>query len=1016
MRLITLLLSLWSIAVPAVASDVPDEPRPARLALYVFDHGRPLPGVHIELNDRPWAITSRRGAVIANLPPGEHRLTLRHRRGLLDEATLRVAADDELQLIVSLDENGVHTDLEQRTATADGAREEEQKTGPPGILEGRLLSAEDGAPVTGARLFLSGVSLQGRSDQDGRYRLQIPAGRYTLSIIHPRYASLSREVEITPQGVTRLELQLVPAGVELEEYLVLAPHIQGSVAAVVDEVRTSSEVMEALGAEQMSRAGDSHAAGALRRVTGLTLEQGRYVVIRGQPSRYTLTLLDGSPLPSPDPIRRLVPLDLFPTHALSAVRVQKTYSPDRPGDFAGGLVELSLRGLPESPFARVKVQTGGNEQTTFKDGLDYRGGASDIWGRDDGTRAIPPAVLEAGAGGTVNLNSLPQAQRVALGRAFPNNYALFQSRVPLDQGLSLVGGDRRDGRWGRYGILAGLSWKRSHRQRQEIDRDLYLLGPGQAAILNDFRSRRSDTRINLGGLVILGGQWGEQRLTLSNFFIRDTIKRAQVSEGLDRTSDDRYERNYLLDWNQRQLQLQQLRGHHPIGGNLVQWRWLTARGRRDAPDRRSYTYQRLPDGRFVLYEETGVQRLYNQVDDRIGSGGIDLERPLWQGQRLSARIKLGLAWMRQQRRSDTSRYRFEPSGGGLDLSAPIEDILAPANIGQGIAFIDDTQSNDDYRAQVQVDGRYVLIDLDWSQRLRLVAGMRQESADYRVETFAASSRGRNVIPGGFQRSDLLPALSATWFIGERQQLRAAYSATLARPEVVELSATLFYDPDSGEAYLGNPELQPAAITNYDLRWEAYPSPQESLSLGLFLRDYRRPIERAFIPVAGGGQNITFQNAAGATVYGIEAGTRLDLSRWLPPGLALQANLTLMQSRVRLAANSLATSEDRPLQGQADYLLNTQLIYDGERHDLALSLNRVGRRLDKTGVQGLPDIYRSPYSDLGLTWSWQPRPRLRLKLKASNLLDSEQRYSGAGLVERAWKTGRSLSLSLDWRLR
>ncbi len=989
----------------------------AAIALYVFDHGRPAEGVEIHLDGRPWAVTSPDGVVVARLPAGDHRLEFRRRGEHLGQGHLHAAPGDDIQLIASLDDHGLRLDIEQaggQPGESPGTEQEPQATG---RLTGTLRSAEDGRPIAGARLFLSGSTTPVVSDPQGRFQLDAPAGRHTLSVIHPRYASLTREgVNIPANGETTLELTLTPAGVELDDFVVLAPHIQGSVAAVVDAMRESAEVTDVLGAEQMSRAGDSNAAGALKRVTGLTIEGGRYVIIRGQPSRYTLTLLDGSPLPSPDPIRRVVPLDLFPTNVLAGVSVQKTYSPDRPGDFAGGLVDLSLRGLPETPFARVGMSTGYNGQSSLASGLDYPGGGRDWLGADDGTRAIPAPVEAASQGGTVNLNGLPPERRAELGRAFPDIYDVREATLPLDHGINASAGTRLDSRWGRFGALAGLSWKRSYRYREEIDRDLYLTGPEQVAILNDFTKRRSNTQINLGGLVVLGGEWDHHRLTLNNFFIRDTDKRTQISEGLDRTSDDRYERNYLLDWNQRQLRLHQLRGRHELGRATLQWRLLSARGRRDAPDRRSYSYQRLPDGRFVLYEESGVQRLYNRVDDRVDSAGLDLGHALLEKDRLRVKLKAGLATSRQDRLSDTARYRFEPSGSDLDLSAPVESILAPGNIGQGIDFADDTQSNDDYRASARIQGHYLMADLEIPQRLRLVGGVRLEQADYRVETFTTSSRGRDRIEGGFQRTDTLPALSATFFLGPKQQLRAAYSTTVARPELVELSATLFYDPDNGEAYIGNPKLQPAAIGNYDLRWEWYPSNRESLNVGIFLRDYTRPIERAFVPVAGGGQQITFQNAQGATAYGLEAGIRRDLPRLRGlDGLTLQANLTLMNSRVRLAPGSLATSEDRPLQGQADYLLNLQLIYDGERHDLAVNLNRVGQRLDKAGVQGLPDIYRQPYTDLSATWSWQARRDLKAKLKAANLLDSEQRYLGAGLVERAWRTGRSLSLSLSWTL-
>jgi len=988
------------------------------LSVIYFESGKPVPGAILRVGDNIVQLTNQYGSAHVIIPSGTYWVELTYRGKIILSTALLTIAGENTQIIASVPEPGKQADIEIETSDADdptalaAANTQAADLG-AGMLTGSVVSLENGKPLAGAQIYISGTQADVVSDDQGRFETELPVGSYSLSVILPGYAAVTiDDVTIAKDGQLEKTIELSPAGLELAEFVVLAPYIEGSVASIVQDTRDAAEVKEVLGAEQMSQAGDSDAASALQRVTGLTIEDGKYVVIRGQPSRYTLSLLNGSELPSPDPVRRVVPLDLFPTGVLAGIEVQKSYSADRPGSFGAGLVNLSLRGVPEESFAKISLGTGYNSQSTGKEGLTYDGGATDWLGVDDGTRELPSGVVDATRGGTVNLNSLPEEERNAVGKLFPNNYQVKRKTLGPDKSASIAAGTNVKTRFGEFGLMGNLSWGQKYRNIEETERDFALAAANEVRIQSEYEVERTTMKSGVGALVVAGAKWEHHAITSNTFFVRDTSMVTEIAEGENNTSDGRFERNHLLEWNQREMTVQQFFGKHDFSLLNVDWRLLTAAGNREAPDRRTYSYARQPDGSFIFYEETGAQRRYNTVEDDVNSFGVDVTIPLFDRESFAASVKTGLATYNQDRTSDTSRFRFEPGGAVIDLSPQNpEEIMNPENIGNGVEFADDTQPTDDYRGTATVNGQYLMTDLEFAEKLRINLGVRQESADFEVKTFASSATGSSEIVGGFSDSKLLPALSATWFMGDEMQMRLGYSTTVSRPVLVELSKTLFFDPDSGEAYIGNPDLKPAEIAGVDARWEWYFSTEEMFSIGAFYREYTNPIERKFQPAAGGGLFISFDNAESATVVGMEMGGRWSLSR-LIDAMYLQSNITVMDSSVTLDNAGVATNTDRPLQGQADYVFNLQLGYDGEAHDWAVTFNQVGKRLDKAGVNGLPDIYREPVPELNAKWSWKFTEHAKFSLTGTNLLDPSYRYVGEDIAQRAYKKGFTIKSSIS----
>ncbi len=1013
------LFAVLSLCAPAFAQTGGD------VWLFIFaEDGTPVAGVDMQVDGETVDTSSPAGAIYARIPAGRRDVSLVRDGETLLELDLLTADEEDIQILVTL-RSGREPDVAIESSGADpvlaGQTEEQRIVGAlkPGLLEGEVVSVEDGAPIVGAEIFVAGTETRMRTNAAGQYQAELPPGNYTLSIVHPDYAAQTLEnIRVIPGKAVTASVEMAPSGVQLAEYTVTAPFIEGSVASTFTQQREASGVTEVIGSEQFSRTGDSDAAEALQRVSGLTLEQGKFVVIRGQPSRYTYSQFNGSPLPSPDPVRQAIPLDLFPADILSGIEVQKAYSPDKPGAFGGGLVSLNTRGVPKSGFLNLEVSTGANGQSTGETGATYDGGVEDFLGQDNGARELPSSVRAV-----ANVQDLSEAESIQLGRDFNDVFLVETMELPADVGLSSAGGRGFETPYGRFGFLTSASY--SHKYRQVVERDIDFVGTQDNLNADeDFTERRTDRDIQISGLAVISGEWENHKLNLNNFFIRDTKDRTQIADGFSLVSDEFQERRFLLEFNQRETLLHQLVGEHDFGAVKIDWRAQTASSERDRPDRRTYRFVGPLGSTDPLRfgNEEALERNFNEVQDDVDSYGIDLTFPFGRLGPVDTTFKIGLAESMQERTSDTRRFQFEPSARA-NLVRPIpEFIINDFTIGDTVDFTELTTATDDYTGNADVSGRYVMADLRYEELLRLVFGVRREDSEYDIRTFQGQA-GADAVVGGFDRSDNLPALSLTWFATEKVQVRASVNKTISYPLLVELSDTRFFDPDTSDIFDGNPDLQPAEITSYDLRWEWYPSATESLSAGIFFKDYTNPIEERYIPIGGGGDAVTFTNADTAEVIGAEVSGRMGLTwftenGWLPDWHVIkrsyvQGNLAVIDSEVEVADAGVATNPQRSLTGQADTVLNLQVGFDGDLHDLTLAVNRVGERLDAAGTQGRPDIFQQPSTFVDLTYSLKLFDRAKIKLSAENLLDEEISFEQGGRLQRQILTGRSFGASFGW---
>lgn len=1020
-----------ALAALALATRLALAAEPAEVSIYLFDDVTPLADVEVLVDGELRGRTSAAGAVLLSLPAGARTLVLRRAGEELLSLPLELQEEENAQLIATLQPGAAPRVLiessHRQGSTAIGTQQVEA-AGPPGTLAGRIVSTENAAPIAGARVYVSGTPLDIVTDAEGSFSAELPSGDYSISIIAANFSTLTLDgVKIAAGETTERPIELTPAGFELPEFVVLEPFVEGSLAAFVEEKRSSSAVADILGAEQISRAGDSDAAGALKRVTGLTLVDGKFVYVRGLGERYSSVLLNGAQIPSPDPTRRVVPLDLFPTEILQGIVVQKTYTADMPGEFGGGTIQLRTRGVPDSFLLRASLGLGYVDGTTGEEGLTYAGGNRDWTGMDDGTREAPPNLLGP---------SLPTdpVELEALGEALAGRgFGVFERNIGPNSSASFsVGDDFRfsDGAWS-LGYIGALRHSQSWDNRDEQRNGFSVLGNGTLIPLTSFERRKTERAIDAGLFFSTGLKIGEHHDIVGTAFqVRQTIDETQIDEGV--LGSGNVERQFSLEWVENELTTRQIGGEHSLvdlAGLVVAWQYTDSRAVRYSPFTREYNFSFDEEFEEFFYNGQNFIRFEDLVDD-AEQGRLDIKWPWRFNDTDSLTLLAGLDKVERERRSSIERFAYR--GGRINNATDIRDVLQPGLIGPDrsqLRLQRSTQSTDAYTASQTLDAYYLVSDLVWRD-WRINLGVREERNDQEVVTQPLfGSVGVPPVVGSIQATDRLPSGSITWAYSEKAQLRLGYSETVSRPDFREQSEAPFIDPQLDIRVQGNADLKAADIESRDLRWEYYFTPTESFSIAYFEKTFQNPIELVRVPASG--ELLGIRNADSATNRGIE----LDLYKslgdvsglgWLPSWLQdlpwqdlyIGGNYAYIDSEIDLGANQgTQTSAQRPLQGQSPYVGNLSLSYLHPEGDIEATLlyNVFGARISQVGDSGVPDIYEEPFKQLDFTLSSKlPWEGWKAKLRLRNILDPEARYSVGSETSRSFRKGREVNLSVEWR--
>ena len=895
----------------------------------------------------------------------------------------------------------------------------------PGI-GGLVVDANTGAPIEKAFVFAG--DQEGLTGPDGVFVLDLPPGEYETSVSAAGYSGTGLAFTVTDARViVKFELAPKPNNAD-DTIVVVGRKNRESTAVLLEERREAGTATEAIGAEQMARAGDSDAGAAVRRVTGVSLVGGRYVYIRGLGERYSATVLNNAMLPSPEPDRRVVPLDLFPTALMSSLVIQKTYSPDMPGDFGGGVIQLTTKDVPDSPIFKASLSGDWNQGSTFQRHVWGPVGKTDWLGIDGGFRRLPDGVAAASKDGAISEGDrfnpgLSAEDLETYGESMPNHWNISDgaggTSLPPNVGFQIMGGNSAAVGGGRLGYLAGLVY--SHNvDFDAVHRNLFVLGTGdELTSFGEYDFAVTTRNVQLGGMINLAAQLGaNHRIVATSLLVRDTDDEKRIVDGFsaDTLSDVRTQRSR---WVERMLWFNQLTGHDELpglGGVAIDWRYGYSRATRLEPDRREVRYDFIEPSDAFLFSgrSDGNEIFYQNLADATHNPAADLTFPFKLAGR-DAKVKVGGSAVIRDRQVDTRRYFYRLQGGfpAGDLTKPPQDIFTADNIGDNsLEFSEYTRPSDNYSGLQRLQAGYALFDLPILDALRFYGGARVEHNYQEVTTYELFATEGFEAKASIDNLDVLPGANLTYSFSDQMQVRAAYGRTVARPELREMSPSEYNDVTGGRTVVGNPDLKRTSIDNFDLRWEWYPAEEENVTISAFYKRFQDPIEVVIVPSSG--QIITFQNAEKATNLGLEFDFRKQLT--FVEGLYAGGNVALITSTITLPEGGTQTNDKRALQGQSPYLINVEVGYEtpGDVSTLVAVLYNVnGRRISQVGDLGIPDIYDQPVHQLDAVVRQEFGSGLSLSIRGRNLLNYAIVQKQGDKIATKWREGVSAAVSLSW---
>jgi Outer membrane protein beta-barrel family/Carboxypeptidase regulatory-like domain/TonB-dependent Receptor Plug Domain len=902
-----------------------------------------------------------------------------------------------------------------------------------GSIHGIVLNGMNGAPVPGALLEVESSEARGTTDLDGLFQIATMAGTHVVKVSKDSYSPQRvAEVVVNDGDVTQFSVVLMPAaGAAVddtdsarfaESITVTTDASAVTESAVLLERKQSAQISDLIGQEEFAKNPGGDAAGVLSRVTGVSVQDGKYVYVRGLGDRYSNTTLNGSKLPSTEFEKKVVPLDLFPSNLLDKVSISKSYSAKFPGDFAAGSIDMQTRQFPPRQSFSIGLNASTNSVTTGKDFLTVGDGLSSS---GSGGQPLPAGIPDAhlvrtspitGAG--FSAAELEGFGEELIGYWSPRgSFGTSADSAADNYGFDLSYGNT----FGKFGVLlSALSG--SDRSNVDETRLFYNLSGGELQQKEDYDLERSTESVRQGAMANLSYAFnGNHRIELRSIFTEIASAEGRFQQGFfsDVNADIR---DYLVNYRDQEISNFQLRGEHYLpgafaDGSLLEWRAGQSKATTDE-NRRQTLYLKAGDGAYRLSNnsQSGFM-FFNDLEDTVDDRALDWST--FKSGDTTWTIQAGLAQSTNERDFGGRRLRFFHRGTtGIDLTQSPDQLFTAGNIRpDGFEVEEITRSTDTYLANQDLSAAYAQVDAAW-KKWRLIAGVRYEDSQIQVETINRNNPDAAPILTELDEQEYPFAASLVYQLKPEMNLRFVASQTVNRPAFRELAPFTFTHIVGGYAIQGNPDLVSATIQSYDVRWEWFPAARDVIAASVFLKSFDNPIEQVAIP--GAELLETFDNAESAENYGLELELRRNLGGWGAAfeDLTVVLNYTYVDSEIHITTGSgSVTNARRPLAGQPDNVVNAVLEWDHPEWGSLIRVlyNFTGDKISSAGAFGLPDIFEDSRATIDLTYIQDLSRGLRLKLSGRNLMDEEWTWSQGGLPFRSYKPGRTFSLGLSWSL-
>ncbi|RYE21979.1 MAG: TonB-dependent receptor [Sphingobacteriales bacterium] len=870
-----------------------------------------------------------------------------------------------------------------------------------GNISGKITDEKTGDPIIGATVVVKGTSKGGATDVDGNFMIQVDAGTYIVQVNYIGYQTKEvEEVKVDDNATAMVNAAITESkSTQLNEVVVRTTMKKENINSLYTIQKNNASISDGISADVIRKSPDRSTGEVLKRVSGTTIQDNKFVIVRGLSDRYNVGMVDNAVLPSTEPNRKAFSFDIIPANLIDNIIITKTATPDLPGDFAGGVINILTKEIPEQNFNTISLGASYNTASTFKTFKSGYRSSTDFLGFDDGARKLP-SDLPSTAKVT---NGLTDAQNVAAINTLNNDFNVKErSALPGMNLQASLGRSYLTKKNNRFGVVAAVNYNHTETREPNLQRlyDSY-----------DYDDNGYKYSTNLGAMLNLGYSFGNSKIVLKTLYnqIFDDYFMERTGGNSSIGKDIQY---YAYDLFQKSLFKTSLEGDHKIGKKQSKINWLVAYNRvnNDQPDQRKVQYGKLladqNDPSMPYVAEVGTSgkannRLFSKLGENIYAANLNYTLPLEFLNKTT--LKIGLATQYRERTFDArfigmtlDEKKMSPEEAQAIKTQPVGSVFGQDYINKGYyTLVETTLPSDAYTANSNTNAGYVMLDNKFSDKFRLVWGARVESFNIQL---ASKNNGGAPVTVDETWVDVLPSANFTYSLNQKINLRASYYKTVARPEFRELAPFAYYDYELSALSFGNQSLQRSQIHNADLRFEMYPNAGEILSASVFYKRFNNTLEQSVYATTS-QLEISARNYESAQNIGVEAEIRKSLSFIAPSSkfaknLSFYANVAYIKSQVNgndtSSATGAITKVDRPLTGQSNYVINTSLTYAAMDGKLNFNIlyNRIGPRIFLVGGENLGNVWEQPRNLLDFQVAYNVSKRSEFRFNVKDMLNAQ----------------------------
>lgn len=871
-------------------------------------------------------------------------------------------------------------------------------------ISGKVSNNKNEALIGVTVILTNQKQIKTSTNVEGRYSFIIEAKqKYSLTFSYVGYETKTIDnIQINKVGDEEVYDIILEESKKVNSEVVVTTTKQTNKAgetnnAVIAYQKNTNTVASVISAEAIKRSPDKSTSDVLKRTPGASLQEGKFIVVRGLADRYNQAMINGVLLTSTEPDRKSFSFDLIPATVIDNIIINKAFVPELPGEWAGGLIQVNTKDIPTKNFFNIQLGTGFTTQTINKPFYKDDKSSTDWLGIDNGKRALPNSYTSKS-----NFDLLTSAQKTEIGKQLRNAWTPLQTNAPLNMNLQITGGFATNLFNKKIGGTIGISFNKSNKYLVLLNRQNTLTG-NVFSIISNFDDDRYNENINAGAFAALTIQLNNKnKVSVKSIVNINSNSTVTNRNGYDVTRAEELKGTELA-YKQNIFTSTQITGEHSIA-NPLKLKWYSAFNILDGfvPDQRRVLYSKnsgTTDAyKLVISNSLSQQsgsRIYQNLSDYIYTTGADLSYT-YTLFKTKQTLKGGYMLQIKDRLYDAQLFaNYLPIDNPTLRLQSAESIFSQNNFGNGtdnkIAFDAIKGNTFRYLANTILNAGYIQFDNQFEKKWRIVWGARVEHYDQLSGSVKATDPRHTYS----KIIDVLPGINITYKHNNKTNFRLSASQTVIRPELREISALNLYDFELNASVQGYPQLQRTKITNLDIRYELYPKVGETFSVGFFYKSFINPIEQIFSEGAGGSSTFTYRNAAKANTNGVEIEIRkkLDFVTTLK-NFALQANVSYIHSKIKDAQYLI----DRPLQGQSPYVINVGLLYDLPKHNFNATLlfNQIGQRIylvgDLSGGAGSPDIWEAPRPVLDLQLAKKIiKNKVEIKLNVADILNQKQYF-------------------------